>query len=178
MTKNMFEETNLKRITIFDSIKHEQKNKPNHDKEKDKEKDSLKTSKKSSNSNSFKENNTPTNTQSKSGDMIREVQETGAAKSKKHNGSGHSNGSGGGPTMYKIALKLRRLTENKMKKSRSETKLDAKSSLKEDLSARIDTDIKEEKSKNEETSISDSTAKTYDPKISYDQITDTDKTGG
>ena len=99
MAKNIFDESGSKRVNIFDSFKLKNKISSSDTES------NFKNSKKSNCSNSFRDQNL----------VLKEVRETGSVKSKAMTPN-HAT-----PAMYRIALKLKRLTEVKLKKSSSET---------------------------------------------------------
>ena len=102
MAKNIFDENGSKRINIFDSIKFKNKISSSDTES------NFKNSKKSNCSNSFRDHNNRD-------PVLKEVRETGSIRSKATTPN-HAT-----PAMYRIALKLKRLTEVKLKKSSSET---------------------------------------------------------
>ncbi|CAF0808879.1 unnamed protein product [Brachionus calyciflorus] len=102
MAKNIFDETGSRKgLHIFDSLKMNAKNNSDNN---------FKNSKKSNCSNSFRDN------QNRENPILKEFQETGSFKSKSSSGNQTNT-----PAMYRIALKLKRLTEAKLKKSNSES---------------------------------------------------------
>lgn len=111
MAKDIFDDS-AKRANIFDSIKFNSKNKISSS---DTDSNFNKNSKKSNHSNSFREN------QSKLNELIlKEVHETGGVnQNAKLHVPHYHHPNGPTPAMYKIALKLKRLTEVKLKKTHS-----------------------------------------------------------
>jgi hypothetical protein len=104
MTKNIFEEANLQRISLFDTFKTNQTSKAKQTNE-NTNTSGHKNSKKSNNSDSFRDKNKDPTT-------LKEVHETSGKKPFYVNNQNS-------PSMYKIALRIKKLTEYKLKKTQS-----------------------------------------------------------
>jgi len=104
MTKNIFEEANMQRISLFDTFKANQANKAKQANE-NVNTSGHKNSKKSNNSDSFRDKN-------KDPATLKEVHETSGKKPFYANNQNS-------PSMYKIALRIKKLTEYKLKKAQS-----------------------------------------------------------
>lgn len=135
MAKNMFDESGSKRVNIFDSFKNKNKISSSDTES------NFKNSKKSNCSNSFRDNNRDP--------VLKEVRETGSIKSKAMTPNNAT------PAMYRIALKLKRLTEVKLKKSSSETvvvtnrtELDEKNIIENDEKSIVQNNIIKEETSN------------------------------
>jgi hypothetical protein len=106
MTKNIFEEANMQRISLFDTFKANQANKAKQTND-NTNNSGHKNSKKSNNSDSFTDKN-------KDPATLKEVHETSASGKKAFYANNQNS-----PSMYKIALRIKKLTEYKLKKAQS-----------------------------------------------------------